>query len=153
MLNPNGNCLGVALCHCWRMANFEVPDVDLERASTVADAIASLSLLREPQLVVRRGAGIFERWTMTMNAKRFQIRCVEADSLSNAICLSLRSMRQLYGIPRLDGHWIASRMRAGTVETFDDLWATVLQEYPNAQPLRPDQILKQAGPTLLVVSR
>jgi hypothetical protein len=153
MLNPNGNCLGVALSHCWQMTGMEIPDLDLESASSVADAIALLSAVREPRLVIRHGAGMVERFTLALNASRFRLQRIDAASVTDSVFLSLRTMRQLYGIPRLDGHWIAARIANGRTVVCDDLWATVAETYPDAHPIDPSKLLEQIGPTLLVGSK
>jgi hypothetical protein len=150
-LRADGNCLGVALEDCWRLARLAAPAADLTQLSTVADAVTALSLIRPPAFLRRRDAGWVERVLQAASARwhGWSIRTCDALGPGNVV-LCLRSLRQLYGIGRPEAHWVVLEVTQGEILRHDRLWPQIEISHPQATRACAKAVLEHPGPTLLV---
>ena len=150
MLDPNGSCLGVALLQCWEWVGANPPTTDLVSVATVKEAVDMLSLNRRPRVVIRSGASGLERLALRFGAWRLGLSAVDASNIRSGVVLCLRSMSQLYGLPRSEGHWIAAQIDAHGIFIADELEKYVRNQHPESRPSKHADLLAQVGPTLVL---
>lgn len=149
-LSPNGNCLGVALVDALRLVGAHSNLDALSSARSVSDAVIVLSDIRRPTLLERTGSSLLERLALKLLAWRLGTNLAPSSSCRPGdVVLCLRSMSQLYGIPRHDGHWVTVSFQLSmSVIVYDQLLSELTPSFSDMAPVDGQTIISQTGPTL-----
>jgi hypothetical protein len=151
-LNPNGNCLGVALIDCCRLSERAIPDANLRHISSIAEAVNALRFTRTPRILLRKNAKLIEKIVKLLAAWRLGLKVVGTPALvDDDVVLCLRSVRQLYGLPRAEAHWVVVKIQSDKEAVlYDQLWDHVVEEHPQAKQASSADVLGQNGPSFVL---
>lgn len=150
MLNPDGQCLGVALVKTGALLNFQVKESDVAGLSTPSEARRFLQrkARREVMVLLPRGAA---RLLAKLGASLHRFATVDSKDLqSGDVVLAQRSVCQLYGIPRVEAHWVVLHRALPVWCCEDPLRETIEKTGGEFEKPKPEDVLHMTGVTLVV---
>lgn len=150
-LDADGNCLGVALIDLFGVLGLAPPPADYAALRTTSDAVTVLKAVPGLRVAVLPppGVGPAARLSLRTQAWWKGLRLDDDTGLLDGeVALGLRSMRQLYGLPSADGHWV---VMAGTPPVLMDRLAEhVVGTYEGAVAVGAEAALAARGFTIKV---
>jgi|ERR1700728_2467379 hypothetical protein len=150
-LSPDGDCLAVAIHDAYSLLGRSLDELPRSGIHSTRDALRTLAKCREPMLVARDGAGYAERLILKAVAWRAGVQLLPFENIADGdVILCLRSMRQLYGLPYRNGHWIVLAITGVAANVHDRLWPMVQDAHRNLTRADGRTILTQIGATLKV---
>jgi hypothetical protein len=149
--NPDGDCLAAAIHDAYSLLGRSVEALPRSGIHSTRDALRTLAKCRAPMLVARDGAGYAEKLMLKGVAWRAGVQLLPFENIADGdVILCLRSMRQLYGLPYRNGHWVVLAIAGVAANVHDRLWPMVQDAHANLSRADGWTIMTQIGATLRV---
>lgn len=147
-LSPERHCLGVSLSLVAKIVGQTYDPMALRLARTPSDAVRILEGRGRPFLVRRPNGSLVDRLAIAIAAKRLRTPWKDYEHVRPPfLMLCQRSMRQLYGLPRLESHWVLITLADGE-PTISDPLAEMLSAVTSINRTPPQVVIGQLGPNI-----